>query len=46
MDMYLDGISLQLYVIYSITLFISVGRPFVQVARQHNMTCQMGAFPL
>ena len=40
MDIYLDDISLKLYVIYLITLFISVGRLFVTVARQHNMPCQ------
>ena len=46
MDIYLDYILLQLYVIYLITKFISVGRHFVTVAMQHNMTCQRGAFTL
>ena len=46
MDIYLDDISLKLYVIYLITKFISVGRLFVTVARQQNMPCQMGAFTL
>ena len=44
MDIYLEDISL--YVIYLITYFISVGRLFVTVARQHNKTCQRGAFTL
>ena len=46
MDIYLDDISLQLYVIYFITKFISVGRLFVTVVRQQNVTCQRGAFTL
>ena len=29
-----------------LTFFISVGRLFVMVARQQNMTCQRGAFTL
>ena len=46
MDIYLDDISLKLYVIYLISEFISVGRFFVTVARQQNMPCQRGAFTL
>ena len=44
MDIYFDDISLKLYVIYLITYFIYVGRLFVTIARQQNMTCQRGAF--
>ena len=46
MDIYLDDISLKLYVIYLITKFICVGRLFVMIARQQNTTCQRGAFTL
>ena len=35
-DIYLDDILLQIYVIYLITYFISVGRLFVTVAWQQN----------
>ena len=46
MDIYLDDISLQLYIIYLITTFFSVGRLLVTAARQQNMTCQRCAFTL
>ena len=38
MYIYLDDISLQLFVIFLITWFISVGKLFISVARQPNMT--------
>ena len=46
MDIYLDDISLKLYVIYLIAYFISVGRLFLTVARQQIMSCQRDAFTL
>ena len=46
MDIYLDDISLQLYVIYLITYFVSLGRLFVRFVRQQNTACQRGAFML
>ena len=46
MDTYLNDISSQVYVIYSITYFIFVGRLYILVAWQPNMTCRMGAFKL
>ena len=45
-DTYLDDISKELYVIYSITKFIFVGRLILPVARQQIMACQRDAFTL